>query len=80
MKLLSLLPLLAITAALAADQPAKPAKPEPPPHPNGPEAAAADTKRLVVADGVAAKLFASEPDLVNPCDMDVDHRGRVWIT
>jgi putative membrane-bound dehydrogenase-like protein len=80
MKLLSLLPLLAVTAALAADQPAKPAKPEPPPHPNGPEAAAADTKRLVVADGVEAKLFASEPEVVNPCDMDVDHLGRVWIT
>ena len=80
MKLLSLLPLLAVTAALAADEPARPAKPEPPPHPNGPEAAAADLKRLTVADGVEAKLFASEPDVVNPCDMDVDHRGRVWIT
>ena len=80
MKLLLLFPLALVTTVLAADPPARPAKPAPAPHPNGPEAAAADLKRLVVAAGVEAKLFASEPDLVNPCDMDVDHRGRVWVT
>jgi len=29
---------------------------------------------------LAVTLFASEPDLVNPCDMDIDAQGRVWIT
>src|SRR5689334_2562281 len=46
----------------------------------GPEAAKQDTKKLIVAEGLEATLFASEPQLVNPCDMDVDARGRVWIT
>jgi putative membrane-bound dehydrogenase-like protein len=30
------------------------------------------------ADGLETTLFASEPMLVNPSNMDVDHRGRVW--
>ena len=51
-----------------------------PPHSYGPEAAAADTKKLIVAEGLEATLFASEPMLVNPADMDIDERGRVWIT
>jgi putative membrane-bound dehydrogenase-like protein len=34
---------------------------------------------LKVADGLAATLFASEPDLTNPINIDVDHRGRVWV-
>ena len=65
------------TTALGADgeSPPKPA----PPHPNGPEAAAADVKKLTAADGVEATLFACEPMVVNPADMDVDERGRVWI-
>src|SRR5881394_1228921 len=46
----------------------------------GPKAAREDAKKLEVADGLEATLFASEPMLVNPCDMDVDARGRVWIT
>jgi putative membrane-bound dehydrogenase-like protein len=32
-----------------------------------------------VAEGLEAKLFASEPNLVNPTSIDVDHRGRVWV-
>lgn len=31
------------------------------------------------ADGLQASLFASEPDVVNPINIDVDHRGRVWV-
>lgn len=57
---------------LAADQ-----KPQ---RPFGPEAALEETKKLEVAEGLEATLFASEPMLVNPCDMDIDARGRVWIT
>jgi putative membrane-bound dehydrogenase-like protein len=46
----------------------------------GPEAAREELKKLQVADGLEVTLFASEPMLVNPCDMDIDARGRVWIT
>jgi putative membrane-bound dehydrogenase-like protein len=34
---------------------------------------------LKVADGLEATLFASEPNVVNPINIDVDHRGRVWV-
>lgn len=33
---------------------------------------------LEVAKGVAATLFASEPDIANITNIDIDHRGRVW--
>src|SRR2546423_829863 len=46
----------------------------------GPKAAREDAKKLEVADGLEGTLLAAEPMLVNPCDMDVDARGRVWIT
>lgn len=32
-----------------------------------------------VADGLEATLFASEPMLTNPTNIDVDARGRVWV-
>src|SRR5688500_16648750 len=47
---------------------------------SGPKAAREDTKKLIPGEGLEATLFASEPQLVNPCDMEVDARGRVWIT
>src|SRR4051794_5918298 len=34
---------------------------------------------LDVHPGVAATLFASEPTLTNPTNIDIDHRGRVWV-
>ena len=46
----------------------------------GAAAAAEQMKQLHVADGLEAGLFAVEPIVVNPADMDVDHRGRVWVT
>ena len=30
-------------------------------------------------DGLNVKLFASEPMVINPTNIDVDHRGRVWV-
>src|SRR5437773_821682 len=36
-------------------------------------------KTFKVADGLEATVFAAEPLLVNPCDIDVDARGRVWV-
>jgi len=35
---------------------------------------------LKVADGLQVGLFASEPMMTNPTNMDIDHKGRVWIT
>ncbi|WP_353717589.1 PVC-type heme-binding CxxCH protein [Dyadobacter sp. 676] len=34
---------------------------------------------LTVADGLEATLFASEPAITNPTNIDVDHLGRVWV-
>jgi putative membrane-bound dehydrogenase-like protein len=36
-------------------------------------------KGLKVAPGLEAKLFTSEPTITNPTNIDVDHRGRVWV-
>jgi hypothetical protein len=38
------------------------------------------TKRLKAGPGLAATLWASEPMLANPTNMDIDSRGRVWVT
>jgi len=46
----------------------------------GPVAAREQTKNLKVAEGLEATLFASEPMVLNPADMDIDARGRVWVT
>jgi putative membrane-bound dehydrogenase-like protein len=36
-------------------------------------------KGIKVANDVVATLFAAEPLLTNPINIDVDHRGRVWV-
>jgi putative membrane-bound dehydrogenase-like protein len=36
-------------------------------------------QQFTVADGLEVSLFASEPMVRNPTDMDIDERGRVWI-
>src|SRR5437660_8593900 len=46
----------------------------------GPEAATAAAKKFTVCDGLEATVFASEPMVRNPTDMDIDEKGRVWIT
>ncbi|MCA1685632.1 MAG: HEAT repeat domain-containing protein [Planctomycetia bacterium] len=43
----------------------------------GPEESA---KMIKPAEGLEAALWASEPLVVNPTNMDVDSRGRVWVT
>jgi len=35
---------------------------------------------LKVANGLNIELFASEPMMTNPTNMDIDDKGRVWIT
>ena len=37
-------------------------------------------RALIVHEGLEATTFAAEPMFANPCDMDIDSRGRVWIT
>ncbi|HEX8910811.1 MAG TPA: PVC-type heme-binding CxxCH protein, partial [Humisphaera sp.] len=59
---------VAAAAALAAPRPALAQK--------APEET---VKSLKVADGLEATLFAAEPMLVNPTNIDVDARGRVWV-
>ena len=34
---------------------------------------------LDVADGLQASLFASEPMMGNPTNIDIDSKGRVWV-
>ena len=47
---------------------------------SGPGNAKAQLAKMKVADGLEVGLFGLEPMVVNPADMDVDHRGRVWVT
>jgi len=49
-------------------------------HEYGPEAAASSLKEFTVAKGLEVTVFASEPMVRNPTDMDIDERGRVWVT
>src|SRR6266404_7887470 len=46
----------------------------------GLEAARESIKRFSVGEGLEASLFAAEPMVRNPTDMDIDDRGQVWIT
>ena len=39
----------------------------------------AGAEALVTPPGVRATLFAAEPLLSSPADIDVDARGRVWV-
>jgi putative membrane-bound dehydrogenase-like protein len=36
-------------------------------------------KAMKVADGLEVTLWAGEPGLINPTNMDIDERGRVWV-
>ncbi len=36
-------------------------------------------KGLKVAKGLEVQLFASEPTITNPTNIDIDHKGRVWV-
>ncbi|HEY0056341.1 MAG TPA: PVC-type heme-binding CxxCH protein [Pedobacter sp.] len=42
--------------------------------------AASSIKNLTVFDGLQVELVASEPMLTNPTNIDVDERGRIWVT
>ncbi len=36
-------------------------------------------KKFVLHDGFEARLFAAEPDVINPVAMTWDERGRLWV-
>ena len=36
-------------------------------------------KTLKVVEGLECKLWASEPDVINPTNMDIDEKGRIWV-
>lgn len=40
---------------------------------------AAALATMAAGDGLKVELFASEPMLINPTSIDVDHKGRVWV-
>ena len=37
-------------------------------------------RRLKPAAGLEATLWAAEPMIMNPTNIDIDSRGRVWVT
>ena len=37
------------------------------------------TGSFLTAEGLQVSLFAAEPLVVNPTNMDIDHQGRVWV-
>jgi putative membrane-bound dehydrogenase-like protein len=46
----------------------------------GLDKAKANMSTFTVAPGLGAALFAAEPMMQNPTNIEVDHRGRVWAT
>ncbi|HTM52107.1 MAG TPA: PVC-type heme-binding CxxCH protein [Bryobacteraceae bacterium] len=36
-------------------------------------------KGMTAAPGLEVKLWAAEPDLLNPTNIDIDSRGRIWV-
>ena len=46
---------------------------------SAPHEASEAVGQLVVHPGLEATLFASEPMMVSPSSIDIDHRGRVWV-
>ena len=74
------LPLVLLTSSACGFQAAKPIASTPVVNSEmpdrTPETAVAG---LDVADGVELKLFAAEPMLLSPSNIDIDHMGRIWV-
>ncbi|HEX5172464.1 MAG TPA: PVC-type heme-binding CxxCH protein [Cyclobacteriaceae bacterium] len=64
-----ILTLILITSFLSCTTKTEPAE-------HSPEKSLADLK---VYDGLEVTLFASEPMMTNPTNIDIDARGRVWV-
>lgn len=57
----------------------EPTQPETPLNAEARHDAANALEGLQVAEGLELTLFAAEPLLVNPTNIDIDARGRVWV-
>src|SRR5262249_25066862 len=73
-RLLCTLPLLA-ALAVAWDH----AGAKPPARPGDIHDPANAVANLDVHKNLRATLFASDPAITNPTNLDIDHRGRIWI-
>lgn len=67
---------LGLLAATTLTSDAQKKKPQPPADVHDPANA---VKNLDVHPELQATLFVSEPKITNPTNLDIDHRGRVWI-
>ena len=47
---------------------------------SGREHALEQLRQMQVAEGLEATLFGVEPMVVNPANMDIDSKGRIWVT
>lgn len=63
------------TNSLAQNSP-----PSPAPQNYGLQRAKESLSQMGVAEGLTVSLFAAEPMVQNPTAMDIDSRGRVWVT
>src|SRR5438874_6526941 len=45
----------------------------------GQQTATQTVKGLTTAPGLEVKLWAAEPSLLNPTNIDIDARGRIWV-
>lgn len=70
---LSGIPLVPLLAATEGSVPAAASR-------SGRAAALEQLKQMRVAAGLEVSLFASEPMVRNPANLDIDARGRVWCT
>ena len=74
------LPALAASAACCVPTfAADPADPADAAESDGARAPRTELKNLRAADGLAVDLFAAEPMLLSPSNIDVDAKGRVWV-
>lgn len=72
--------LLPAALVLAAASPLHASAQPQPPSRSGRDAALAQLAKMQVAEGLEVTLFASEPMVRNPANIDIDARGRVWST
>jgi putative membrane-bound dehydrogenase-like protein len=71
MKKASLIALLALLCGVAWSQDKKKTGAPPPED---------SIKAMKVHEGLEVTYWAGEPGLINPTDMDIDERGRIWVT
>lgn len=77
-RLPALLALSLFSAVLVRAQEAKPAAPAAAPTP--PPPAVVSTDHFTVPEGFELTVWAQAPQLRNPTNMDVDYKGRIWVT